>query len=173
MKLKVRSEYYKIPDDLYDRYVALYAAQENAEEMRKGQEYRDIITYTNIERMNIHGEILKALGVFPTYIPVFNAYFLDRVQKDAHVVIFNPQLSAHVNNKIKLNMLFDDVKQLAVERKEAMDRFCAEYELQYGKELPDHIPDSDGVEWQDVLLWGIKDLPLDDFLAVLAESELE
>lgn len=65
---------------------------------------------------------------------------------------------------VKLAALFKEVKDLASERAEALSKFTKEWEEVFNTELPALTESESGIDWQDVLLWGIEDASFMDFL---------
>ena len=65
---------------------------------------------------------------------------------------------------VKLAELFNQVKELASERATVLEKFTKEWEDIFGTELPALTDSDSGIEWQDVLLWGIEDASFMSFL---------
>ena len=67
-------------------------------------------------------------------------------------------------NLVKLAELFEQVKDFASQRAKALNKFSKEWEDVFGTELPMLADCEFEIDWQDVLLWGIKDASFVDFL---------
>ncbi len=64
----------------------------------------------------------------------------------------------------QLEQLFEEIKALATLREKAVNKFCKMFEDLYDYEAPTVLESNYGIDWQDVLVWGIEDASFADFL---------
>lgn len=77
----------------------------------------------------------------------------------------NPSRKAmDVEKNLQVEILFDKLKRLASQRNDALGEFQSKFEEVFGYEAPLSMESDHGIDWQDVLVWGIADASFEDFL---------
>lgn len=76
-----------------------------------------------------------------------------------------PEFNVQTEEKMtQIAALFSEVKKLAGERRNAFDEFRNAIEEHLDIQLPYGFESQSGIDWQDVLVWGIEDATFDDFI---------